>query len=113
MDTLVSSVSDSLRQVSPAAVPPLLDCVLASSGASPSSLFASLLDAFPPLIEVRAACFRLHSFSGEYPFLFCAILMTTCPAAPDIPFSNFFTQCGLRSEQGLFSGESIEDSHVE
>ncbi|XP_031391362.1 uncharacterized protein LOC116203654 isoform X2 [Punica granatum] len=69
--SLVSSLSDSLRQVPPVAVPPLLDCVLASTGASPSSLFASLLTSFPLLTEGdqrdgqkwdAAGCNRIGSF---------------------------------------------------
>lgn len=63
--SLVSSLSDSLRQVPPAAVPPLLDCVLASTGASPSSLFTSLLDSFPLLTEVRGAYFFVPWDSGS------------------------------------------------
>ncbi|KAI8530133.1 hypothetical protein RHMOL_Rhmol11G0032100 [Rhododendron molle] len=48
---LVAALSDSFRQVPPAAVPAMLDCVLASTGISPSFLLSSLLDAFPSLTE--------------------------------------------------------------
>ncbi|KAG5523748.1 hypothetical protein RHGRI_030659 [Rhododendron griersonianum] len=54
---LVAALSNSFRQVPPAAVPAMLDCVLASTGISPSFLFSSLLDAFP-----RANLGALKSF---------------------------------------------------
>lgn len=44
MASLISSLSQSFKQVPPVAIPAMLDCILASSGLSPSSLFASLLE---------------------------------------------------------------------
>lgn len=51
MATLISTLSSSFNQVPPAAVPAVLDCILASTGLSRSSLFASLLDTFTKLSE--------------------------------------------------------------
>ncbi|PRQ18401.1 putative tRNA (guanosine(18)-2'-O)-methyltransferase [Rosa chinensis] len=51
MATLITSLSTSFSQVPPAAVPAVLDCILASTGVSRSSLFASLLDTFTKLSE--------------------------------------------------------------
>ncbi|KAH7851816.1 hypothetical protein Vadar_016832 [Vaccinium darrowii] len=47
----VSVLSNSFRQVPPTAVPAMLDCILASTGISPSLLFSQVLDAFPNLTE--------------------------------------------------------------
>ncbi|XP_060207448.1 uncharacterized protein LOC132635184 isoform X2 [Lycium barbarum] len=44
---IVDSVIRSFRQVPPAAIPAMLDCILASTTTAPSSLFSSLLDHFP------------------------------------------------------------------
>ncbi|KAK3428925.1 hypothetical protein EUGRSUZ_E00353 [Eucalyptus grandis] len=43
---VVDSLSDSFRRVPPAAIPPLLDCILASTGTPPSALLNSLFDSF-------------------------------------------------------------------
>ncbi|KAL4602312.1 hypothetical protein ACB092_10G044100 [Castanea dentata] len=51
MDPVIASLSTSFGQVPPAAIPAMLDCILASTGLSPPSLYASLLDAFPNLIK--------------------------------------------------------------
>ncbi|KAL6279881.1 hypothetical protein ACE6H2_016762 [Prunus campanulata] len=51
MAALINSLSTSFNQVPQAAVPAVLDCILSSSGLSPSSLFDSLLDTFPKLSE--------------------------------------------------------------
>ncbi|KAI7980638.1 putative methyltransferase TARBP1 [Camellia lanceoleosa] len=51
MASYVASLSNSFRLVPPAAVPAMLDCVLASTGLSPSLLCSSLLDAFPNLTK--------------------------------------------------------------
>ncbi|CAL0331179.1 unnamed protein product [Lupinus luteus] len=51
MAPLVASLSNSLHQVPPSAVPAMLDCILLSTGSSPHSLFASLLHHFLPLLE--------------------------------------------------------------
>ncbi|KAF4362523.1 hypothetical protein F8388_011350 [Cannabis sativa] len=47
--SLINSLCNSFRQVPPAAVPAVLDCVLASTGLSPSSLFAALIDNSPDI----------------------------------------------------------------
>lgn len=52
MDFLITSLLKSFRQVPTVAVSAVLDCVLSSTGLSPSALFTSLLDTFPTLIEV-------------------------------------------------------------
>ncbi|CAK9173318.1 unnamed protein product [Ilex paraguariensis] len=51
MEAIIDSLSSSFRRVPPAAVPAMLDCILASTGSSPSTLFSSLLNAFPSLTE--------------------------------------------------------------
>ncbi|EEF37970.1 RNA binding protein, putative [Ricinus communis] len=43
MDTLISSLSRSFKKVPLSAIPAILDCILASTGLSPSSLFDSFL----------------------------------------------------------------------
>ncbi|XP_038975509.1 uncharacterized protein LOC103710780 [Phoenix dactylifera] len=48
----VASLASSFAAVSPAAVPAIIDCVLASSALSPFPLFSSLLHAFPDLSQV-------------------------------------------------------------
>ncbi|CAN1333845.1 Probable methyltransferase TARBP1 [Linum perenne] len=50
MDSLVSSLSTSFKDVPLAAIPAMLDCILASTGLSPSSLFAALLDSSALLV---------------------------------------------------------------
>ncbi|XP_024005166.1 uncharacterized protein LOC18030139 [Eutrema salsugineum] len=49
--SVITSLSLSFRQVPPAAVPAFLDCVLSSTGVSPSALFESLIDEFPFRLE--------------------------------------------------------------
>ncbi|XP_020231256.1 uncharacterized protein LOC109811829 isoform X1 [Cajanus cajan] len=51
MASLVASLSKSFYQVPPSAIPALLDCILVSTGLSPSSLFASLLHDFPRILK--------------------------------------------------------------
>ncbi|GMH28826.1 hypothetical protein Nepgr_030669 [Nepenthes gracilis] len=46
MDALLTSLSDSFGNVPPAAIPAMLDCILASANVSPSILFDSLLGDF-------------------------------------------------------------------
>ncbi|CAH8386786.1 unnamed protein product [Eruca vesicaria subsp. sativa] len=48
---IVTSLSLSFKQVPPTAVPAFLDCVLSSTGVSPSSLFDSLIKEFPFNVE--------------------------------------------------------------
>lgn len=50
--SLITSLSKSFGQVPLVAVPAVLDCVLVSTGLSPLTLFTSLLDTFPTLIQV-------------------------------------------------------------
>lgn len=50
-DVSVSSLISGFRRIPPAAVPAVLDCVIASTGLSPLSLFSSLLDSFPVLTK--------------------------------------------------------------
>jgi len=52
MASVVASLSKSFYQVPPPAVPPMLDCILVSTGLSPLSLFASLLNDFPRTLKV-------------------------------------------------------------
>ncbi|KAF3672281.1 hypothetical protein T459_00734 [Capsicum annuum] len=47
MDSIVNSLLSSFRQVPPAAIPAMLDCILASTDSSPSSIFSTLFDEFP------------------------------------------------------------------
>lgn len=47
MDPIVDSLLRSFRQVPPAAIPAMLDCILASTNSAPSSIFSSLLEKFP------------------------------------------------------------------
>eukprot|EP00268_Persea_americana_P031712 TRINITY_DN3099_c0_g1_i2.p1 TRINITY_DN3099_c0_g1~~TRINITY_DN3099_c0_g1_i2.p1 ORF type:complete len:1865 (+),score=313.63 TRINITY_DN3099_c0_g1_i2:84-5678(+) len=49
--TIAASLTESFRLVPSAAVPAIIDCVLASTGLTPSSLFSSLLDAFSHLTK--------------------------------------------------------------
>nr|XP_011465219.1 PREDICTED: uncharacterized protein LOC101309934 [Fragaria vesca subsp. vesca] len=51
MATLITTLSTSFSRVPPAAVPAVLDCILASTGVSRSSLFGSLLETFTKLSE--------------------------------------------------------------
>ncbi|XP_027337446.1 uncharacterized protein LOC113851166 [Abrus precatorius] len=51
MASVVASLSKSFYQVPLSAVPPMLDCILVSTGLSPPSLFASLLDDFPRILK--------------------------------------------------------------
>ncbi|KAK7346778.1 hypothetical protein VNO80_21301 [Phaseolus coccineus] len=51
MASVVVSLSKSFCQVPPPAVPAMLDCILVSTGLSPSSLFASLLHDFPRILK--------------------------------------------------------------
>ncbi|CAA7028190.1 unnamed protein product [Microthlaspi erraticum] len=45
--SVITSLSLSFKQVPPPAVPAFLDCVLSSTGVSPSTLFESLINEFP------------------------------------------------------------------
>ncbi|OMO84282.1 hypothetical protein COLO4_22133 [Corchorus olitorius] len=49
---IITSLSNSFRLLPLSAIPPMLDCILASTSLSPSSLFYSLLDDLANLIEV-------------------------------------------------------------
>ncbi|TYG91203.1 hypothetical protein ES288_A12G243200v1 [Gossypium darwinii] len=48
---VISSLSKSFGQIPPSAIPPMLDCILTSTAVSSSSLFSSILDDLPDLIE--------------------------------------------------------------
>ncbi|XP_074269533.1 uncharacterized protein LOC141592672 [Silene latifolia] len=63
MATLRTSLSQSFRKVPPAAVPALLDCILSSTGESPSSLFDSLLSDFSDV--AREICVDNKKLSSE------------------------------------------------
>ncbi|KAK3029857.1 hypothetical protein RJ639_038291 [Escallonia herrerae] len=47
----IDSLSVSFRRVPPAAIPAMLDCILASTASLPVTLFSSLLDEFPRLTK--------------------------------------------------------------
>ncbi|KAL5551309.1 hypothetical protein UlMin_001485 [Ulmus minor] len=64
--SLTASLSESFRQVPPAAVPAVLDCVLASTGLSSSELFTSLLDTFPNLVKEENFKDKLDSDQCSY-----------------------------------------------
>ncbi|XP_010439980.1 PREDICTED: uncharacterized protein LOC104723330 isoform X2 [Camelina sativa] len=49
--SVITSLSLSFKQVPPAAVPAFLDCVLSSTGESPSTLFESLINELPFRLE--------------------------------------------------------------
>ncbi|ANM67716.1 tRNA/rRNA methyltransferase (SpoU) family protein [Arabidopsis thaliana] len=49
--SVITSLSLSFKQVPPAAIPAFLDCVLSSTGVSPSTLFESLIEQFPFRLE--------------------------------------------------------------
>lgn len=67
MVSIISSLSDSFKQVPLAALPAMLDCILASTGLSPSALFASLLDSFSKFIkDVREKDLKLDSSMCNY-----------------------------------------------
>ncbi|PIN08693.1 hypothetical protein CDL12_18734 [Handroanthus impetiginosus] len=51
MEPVVASLWSSFRRVPPAAIPAMLDCILASTTASPSSLFSELLNEFHKLTK--------------------------------------------------------------
>ncbi|KAL7150015.1 hypothetical protein ABFS83_05G079800 [Erythranthe nasuta] len=52
METIVASIWSSFRRVPPAAIPAMMDCILAATAVSPSSLFSDLANEFPNLIKV-------------------------------------------------------------
>ncbi|KAK3023238.1 hypothetical protein RJ639_043350, partial [Escallonia herrerae] len=51
MAAYIDSLSVSFRRVPPAAIPTMLDCILASTASSPVTLFSSLLDELPRLTK--------------------------------------------------------------
>ncbi|KAK9275857.1 hypothetical protein L1049_023130 [Liquidambar formosana] len=96
MASHVASLSKSFRQVPPAAIPAMLDCILSSTGLSPSSLFASLLDAFPILTKDNIKdngkldadwCNYILSFVGSL----CHLLKIS--GADDDDFQSFIWKC--------------------
>ncbi|KAJ6342279.1 hypothetical protein OIU77_023429 [Salix suchowensis] len=67
MASIISSLSESFKQVPLAALPAMLDCILASTGISPSALFASLLDSFSKFIkDVSEKDLKLDSSMCNY-----------------------------------------------
>lgn len=54
MEPITASLLSSFRLVPPAAIPAMLDCILASTNSSPSSLFNSLLDEFENVTKVTS-----------------------------------------------------------
>lgn len=71
MDSLISSLSNSFKQVPLAAIPAMLDCILTSTGISPSSLYASLLDSFPNLSKVILSFYLATSWRYSNYVAFC------------------------------------------
>ncbi|XP_051144850.1 uncharacterized protein LOC127260880 isoform X3 [Andrographis paniculata] len=51
MDPIVAALWSSLPKMPPASIPTTLDCILASTAASPASLFSELLHEFPRIAE--------------------------------------------------------------
>ncbi|KAL1536410.1 tRNA (guanosine(18)-2'-O)-methyltransferase [Salvia divinorum] len=54
MESIVATLLSSFRRVPPAAIPAVLDCILTSTAASPSSFFHRLLDEFPHISKDAA-----------------------------------------------------------
>lgn len=52
MASLTLPLSNSFKQVPPVAIPPMLDCLLASTGLSAATIFDSLLGGFTDLTNV-------------------------------------------------------------
>ncbi|CAI9772460.1 unnamed protein product [Fraxinus pennsylvanica] len=79
MEPIATSLWSSFRRLPPAAVPTTLDCILASTGSSPSSLFSSLLNEFPNLTkEITEGTKKLNSEQtnhiGSYVAALCHLL---------------------------------------
>ncbi|KAL3619436.1 hypothetical protein CASFOL_037006 [Castilleja foliolosa] len=51
MEPLAASLWSSFRMVPPAAIPPMMDCILSSTAVSPSLLFSELLKGYPNLTK--------------------------------------------------------------
>lgn len=66
--SLISSLSESFRTVPPTAIPPVLDCILASTGISPSTIFDPLFDHLVDLVEVYSA--ETRPFRLDFDFFF-------------------------------------------
>lgn len=54
LEPIITSLLSSFRLVPPAAIPAMLDCILASTNSSPSSLFSSLLNEFANVTKVTS-----------------------------------------------------------
>ncbi|XP_073122421.1 uncharacterized protein [Henckelia pumila] len=82
MEPLLTSLRSSFRRVPPAAIPPMLDCILASTADSPSSIFSALLDEFPQLVQGYSAIrsevidIEWRNFTGSYVAALCHLLKT-------------------------------------
>ena len=73
MVSVVASLSKSFDQVPPSAVPAVLDCILVSTGLSPPSLLASLIDHFPRFLKVPFIF--IYQFSSTLRFFSYLILL--------------------------------------
>ncbi|CAA3014630.1 uncharacterized protein LOC111390252 [Olea europaea subsp. europaea] len=79
MEPIATSLWSSFRRLPPVAVPVMLDCILVSTGSSPSSLFSSLLNEFPNLTkEMTEGTEELNSEQpnhiGSYVAALCHLL---------------------------------------
>lgn len=78
MESSVDSLSDSFRRVTTAAIPAMLDCIMAITASSPTQLFSSLLGAFPKLTKEIDWSEKLdleHSnYVGSYVGALCHLL---------------------------------------
>lgn len=78
METSLDSLSKSFRRVPPAAIPAMLDCIMALRPSSPTTLFFSLLDAFPEFTKEIDWSNKLDSehrnYVGSYVSALCHLL---------------------------------------
>ncbi|KAL2548019.1 tRNA/rRNA methyltransferase (SpoU) family protein [Forsythia ovata] len=93
MEPIATSLWGSFRRFPPEAVPAMLDCILASTGSSPSSLFSSLLNEFPSLTkEITEGTEKLDSGQrnhiGSYVAALCHLLKKSDEFIPATPGSN-------------------------
>ncbi|KAL8088926.1 hypothetical protein AgCh_038625 [Apium graveolens] len=78
METSLNSLSETFRRVPPAAIPVMLDCIMSLTPSSPTTLFFSLLDAFPQLTKDIDWSEKLDSehrnYVGSYVSALCHLL---------------------------------------
>ncbi|XP_059657675.1 uncharacterized protein LOC132304137 isoform X2 [Cornus florida] len=77
--SLITSLLNSFRQVPPAAIPAMIDCVIASTSLSPSSVLSLLFNAFPNLTkDIMKESGKLDSedsnYIGSIVAAFCCLL---------------------------------------